>query len=111
VGAASVSPTASSTSRSIRRPLHLPRDIPASRLIEALDTSLRAPVLPSKKNAAGLRLAPTDLDWRHGDGPEITGPGEAVLMACAGRRDCLKDLSGPGLIQLEQRLAGVRTQS
>ena len=88
----------------IRRPLRLPRDIPADRLITALDTSLRAPVLPSKKNVAGLRLAPTDLDWTHGDGPEVTGPAEAILMACAGRRDYVGELGGEGLVQLERRL-------
>jgi uncharacterized protein (TIGR03083 family) len=89
----------------IRRPLQRPRAIAADRLVAALDTSLRAPVLPSKKNAAGLRLAPTDLDWTHGDGPEVTGTAEAILMACAGRLDYLGDLSGPGVRQLEERVA------
>lgn len=37
----------------IRRALGTQREVPGERLIEALGISLRAPVLPSKKNAAG----------------------------------------------------------
>jgi hypothetical protein len=62
-------------------------------------------VLPSKKNAAGIRAVATDLDWQHGDGPEIRGPGEALLLALAGRADALDELDGPGLAALEPRVA------
>ena len=48
----------------------------------------------------GLRLVATDIDWSHGGGPEVRGPGEALLMAMAGRGDALKDLSGPGKDEL-----------
>ena len=71
----------------------------------ACDLSLRAPVLPSRRNAAGLRVVATDLDWRHGDGPEIHGPGEALLMALAGRADAVRDLGGTGLRTLATRVA------
>jgi len=90
----------------IRRAIGIAREVPGDRLVEALDISLRAPTLSSKKNAAGLRLAPDDLDWRHGEGPQLTGPGEAVLMACAGRSDALADLDGPGLETLRARVTG-----
>ncbi|HXD24382.1 MAG TPA: maleylpyruvate isomerase family mycothiol-dependent enzyme, partial [Propionibacteriaceae bacterium] len=50
----------------IRRPLGAPREIPAERLRWVLRDSVRSPELPAWRLAWGLRLAPTDLDWRHG---------------------------------------------
>jgi uncharacterized protein (TIGR03083 family) len=88
----------------IRRPLNLPRDVPPDRLIEALDFSLRAPLLPSRRNAAGVRIVATDVNWRHGRGPEIEGPGESLLMALAGRAAALSDLDGAGLPTLAARI-------
>jgi uncharacterized protein (TIGR03083 family) len=88
----------------IRRPLGLEREVPPDRLVEVLSFSLRAPVLSSKKNAAGLRAEATDVDWTHGDGPEVTGPGEALLMALAGRAHALPALDGPGAKMLAARV-------
>lgn len=68
----------------IRRALDLPRTIQADQLTAVLDFSLTAPTLPSRRNARGLRLAADDIDWVHGDGPEVTGPGESLLLAAAG---------------------------
>jgi uncharacterized protein (TIGR03083 family) len=88
----------------IRRPLGIPRDVPAERLVPALDFALRAPALPSRRHVRDLRLTATDLDWTHGDGPEITGPAEALLMAIAGRPAALADLAGAGVPVLAERL-------
>lgn len=88
----------------IRRALGLPRMIPHHRLVPVLDFSLAAPTLPSKSTKKGLRLRATDLDWSHGDGPEVRGPGEALLMALAGRVEALGELTGPGLRVLRQRV-------
>lgn len=88
----------------IRRPLGLPRTIPVERLRCVLSDSLRSPELPGWHLARGVRLAPTDLDWSHGSGPDVTGPAEAVLMAVAGRRSALEDLTGPGQPVLAGRL-------
>lgn len=87
----------------IRRPLGLRRAVPGDRLIVALDQALRAPTLPSRKAVANLRLVATDLDWTIGDGPEVRGTGEALLMTIAGRRAALRDLTGPGVETLEQQ--------
>lgn len=38
-----------------------------------------APPLPAKQNVQGLRLVATDLDWSHGSGEAVTGPGLATL--------------------------------
>src|SRR6478609_2782349 len=80
----------------IRRPLGVPREIPAERLRCVLKDSVRSPELPGWHLSRGVRLTPTDLDWSHGSGPEITGPAEAVLMAVAGRRSAVEELAGPG---------------
>jgi uncharacterized protein (TIGR03083 family) len=89
----------------IRRALGLPRTIPEHRLVPVLAFSLGAPTLPAKANAKGLSLVATDVDWRAGDGPEVTGPGEALLMAVAGRPDALEELNGPGLSTLRDRVS------
>lgn len=88
----------------IRRALGKPRVIPEERLVPVLTFSLGAPTLPSKRNVKGLRLIATDVDWTAGDGPEVTGPGEALLMAAAGRPEALDDLRGAGLATLRTRL-------
>lgn len=88
----------------IRRPLGLPRRIPPDRLRCVLGDSLRTPELPAWHLARGLRLNPTDLDWTHGRGPELTGPAEAVLMAITGRRSAIGELAGPGQPVLAGRL-------
>jgi hypothetical protein len=65
----------------------------------------RARALPAQANLRGLRLVATDVDWQHGAGPEVTGPGEALRMALAGRPAALADLTGPGLAVLTGRVA------
>lgn len=89
----------------IRRPLGLPRQIPVERLRWVLGASLYSPELPAWYLARGIRLTPTDLDWTHGSGPEVTGPAEAVLMAITGRRSAIGELAGPGQRVLADRLA------
>ena len=73
----------------MRRPLGMPRTIPAERLrgvLEAIITPKGSVNLGSRERASGLRLRATDADWVHGDGPEVNGPGEALIMALAGQR-------------------------
>lgn len=94
----------------VRRPLDRPRTVPGDRLVVALDMALRAPTLPSRKDVKGLRLVATDLDWSTGDGPEVTGPGEALLLTIAGRAAALDDLSGPGLDRLRAGVGEARSR-
>jgi len=95
----------------IRRALGLPRTIPPHRLLPVLDFALGAPTLPAKRNAKDLRLTATDVDWSSGHGPDVSGPGEAVLMAVAGRPQAIEELAGPGLPTLRRRVGptGVTT--
>ncbi|MEV7548066.1 maleylpyruvate isomerase family mycothiol-dependent enzyme [Amycolatopsis sp. NPDC089917] len=90
----------------IRRPLGLPRDVPPERLRHALAFARHARVIKADKRARGLRIVATDLGWSAGSGPELSGPGEAILMAIAGRDVALAELSGPGAAILGARLAG-----
>lgn len=80
----------------IRRPLGLPRDVPAERVLRALPFACTTPPLSAGKRIRGLTLATTDLDWTRGTGPVVEGPAEAMLMAIAGRGDAVVELSGPG---------------
>jgi uncharacterized protein (TIGR03083 family) len=89
----------------IRRSLHQPRTVPADRLIRVLDLVPGNPRLGAGRRVRGLRLRATDLDWAHGRGPEVVGPGEALLMAMAGRPAALADLAGPGHATLAARVA------
>lgn len=88
----------------IRRPLGIPRTIPQHRLRVVLDYALPVPAVRGAWRARGVRLVATDLDWTHGNGPEVNGPGEALLMAMAARPDALNQLSGPGKTILAQRI-------
>ncbi len=89
----------------IRRSLGRPRTIPTDRLTRVLGLVPGNPRLGAGRRIRGLRLRATDVDWAHGHGPDVTGPGEALLMAMAGRPAALSDLDGPGLDTLAARLA------
>jgi hypothetical protein len=93
----------------VRRPLELGRSIEPQTLAAALHRASRragllSGLLPGKKRTSGLKLRATDIDWEHGEGEELQGPGEALLMAIGGRRAALVNLSGPGLDTLTTRL-------
>jgi uncharacterized protein (TIGR03083 family) len=90
----------------IRRPLGLARPMPEDRLTAALD------VVPglggfvkAKARTAGLRLVAEDLSWSHGDGPEVRGAGESILLAATGRISALGELHGEGVDTLRERMA------
>ena len=88
----------------IRRPLTMPRTIPPERLKAVLNFALYVPLIRGAWRARGVRLVATDLKWSHGKGPEVQGPGEALLMAMAGRTHALQQLDGPGKDRLTQHM-------
>lgn len=63
-------------------------------------------VIPAKKRVAGLTLRAADTAWTSGDGPEVSGPMIAILMAITGRAVALDDLAGDGVATLRQRVTG-----
>lgn len=88
----------------IRRPLGLPRNIPADALRASLTYARVSPVIGGAWRTRGLRLVATDLDWSAGRGTEIHGPGEALLLAMTGRVGAVADeLAGPGMADLRRR--------
>ncbi|OBK77783.1 maleylpyruvate isomerase family mycothiol-dependent enzyme [Mycobacterium sp. 1164985.4] len=89
----------------IRRALGRPRAIPTERLARILPLIPGNPRLGAGRRIRGLRLRATDVDWTHGQGAEVTGPGEALMMAMTGRPAALADLDGPGKDALAQRLS------
>ena len=94
----------------IRRPLGIGRDLPGERLRPVLDFARTAPPIGAFRRIRGLRLVATDLDWAMGKGDEVTGPGEALLMAMAGRGDAVGELAGPGLPVLAGRVTRQRVR-
>jgi uncharacterized protein (TIGR03083 family) len=89
----------------VRRPLDRGFRFDPERLRSVLDAVLRdaGGNLGSIERSQGLRLVADDIDWSHGDGFEVRGPGEAILMALAGRKDGLRQLYGPGIGPLANR--------
>jgi uncharacterized protein (TIGR03083 family) len=87
----------------ISRPLGIANEVPEERLVAALEA---APgiggLLKARQRAAGKRWVATDVDWRWGDGPEVRGRGEAVLLALGGRPAALDELDGEGAALLRQ---------
>ena len=93
-----------SHTQDIRRPLGLPSAIPEERLRLVLDHAAAVnPILGNKKRIAGVQLVATDIDWKHGDGPDVRGTGEALLMAIGGRKVVLDELTGDGVATLRAR--------
>ncbi len=85
----------------IRRPLGLPRAIPADRLSTVL--SHPDPFAFPGTRTKGLRFVATDIDWSSGDGPDVRGPGEALALAMVGRTVALDELTGDGVPELRRR--------
>lgn len=93
----------------VRRPLalhappvslsHDPGALTAIAQAVATDGGLGAP-----KRIAGLRLTATDIHWITGDGDEVTGPAEALILAMSGRDIVIPELEGPGVAILAARL-------
>ncbi|EME18461.1 hypothetical protein G419_16900 [Rhodococcus triatomae BKS 15-14] len=86
----------------VRRPLGLPRTIDEDRLRLVLDRP--DPFAFPRRFTRGLTFVATDLDWRRGTGPEVTGPGESLALAMVGRPIVLDELSGPGVPTLRARI-------
>lgn len=65
--------------------------------------------VPSKTARKGLRLVASDGDFAAGDGPLVSGPTYALIMAMAGRGPFCDELTGEGVATLRSR-CGAPTQ-
>ncbi len=93
----------------VRRPLGIVRQIPADTLSVVLDFGIARSGFTwlmafSRRRSKGLRLVASDIGWWAGLGPEVRGPGEAILMALNGRAHAMQDLSGDGAHVLAARI-------
>jgi len=87
----------------IRRPLGIHRTIPDEAIVVSLDYARISPVIGGARRTLGVRLVATDMDWSAGSGPEVHGPGEALLLAMTGRITAVRDeLGGDGLARLRR---------
>ena len=88
----------------IRRPLGLEHRPPEAALVALADGWKKSNLLiGAKRRIAGVRLQATDVEWAHGDGPEVSGPLLSLTLAMTGRKGAHADLSGPGLAVLADR--------
>jgi hypothetical protein len=88
----------------MRRPLGLSHHTPEGALAIVADSWKRTNILiGTKKRIEGLRLKATDATWSYGDGPEVGGPFQSLVLAMTGRKQALGDLSGDGVSVLTSR--------
>lgn len=91
-------------SEDIRRPLGIRHQYPTDAVAQVASFYKGSNlVIGAKKRIAGLKLQATDADWSNGDGPEVSGPIVALLVAMAGRKAAIDDLSGEGVTTLRSR--------
>ena len=88
----------------IRQPLQLTHQSPEAALVAVADSWKKSNFLiGSKRRISGLRLRATDVDWTTGDGPEVAGPLQSLVLAMTGRKGSHERLSGEGLVMLANR--------
>lgn len=80
------------------------RDHPVAHVVAVADFYRSSNLLiGAKSRISGLTLRATDAEWRHGSGPEVTGPILALVLAMTGRAAAVDDLTGDGVAALRGR--------
>ncbi|MDR2986040.1 MAG: maleylpyruvate isomerase family mycothiol-dependent enzyme [Nocardiopsaceae bacterium] len=91
-------------SEDIRRALGLRHAYPTDAVVQIADFFKGSNlIIGTKRRIDGLRLRATDAEWSTGDGPEVSGPMLALLMAMTGRKPATSELTGEGLQTLASR--------
>ncbi|PWK82888.1 uncharacterized protein (TIGR03083 family) [Lentzea atacamensis] len=76
-------------------PLGIERHMPAEAAIVAADHLWQIGFpFHARRRLAGHRLVATDADWSTGEGTEVSGPIEALVMLLAGRSATIPKLTG-----------------
>jgi uncharacterized protein (TIGR03083 family) len=89
----------------IRRPLDRSRSVPERRMIVVASELLANRFFPGAKLFQDLRVTANDADWSAGDGPEVAGPIEALVLTLSGRYVALDELQGDGVATMRHRAA------
>lgn len=88
----------------IRRPLGLVHHTSEAALRAVADNWKQSNILiGAKRRIAGLHLRATDVAWEHGEGPEVAGPLQSLVLAMTGRKGAHANLRGDGLATLATR--------
>ena len=89
----------------IRRPLGIAHEFPPEALAAVGDFYRGSNlIIGGKKRAAGVTVKATDTTWTAGEGPVVSGPALSLVMAIAGRKAVVEDLSGEGVSILSGRM-------
>ncbi len=89
----------------ISRPLGKPYRSPAEVVSACLAYVARNKLMGGPKRLAGVTVVSADTGWRSGEGPELQGRDEELLLVAAGRAAGLPTLTGAGLDVVAARLA------
>lgn len=92
--------------RACARPLGLPDDVGLDHWRTVLDwlPTRDAHMHVKLGTLDGLSLRASDQDWSWGEGPEVVGTSEALVLGVTGRVGVLDELSGPGAGELGRRV-------
>lgn len=94
----------------IRQALEEHRCIPTRRVIPVAEDLWTNRFFPGAKLFQGLQAVATDAAWSAGQGPDVAGPIEALVLALAGRFARLDQLDGDGVATLRMRADALRRQ-
>jgi uncharacterized protein (TIGR03083 family) len=94
----------------IRGPLEQPRHIPNDRMISVAKDLWTNRFFSGPKLFQGIRAVATDAEWSAGDGLDVTGPIEALVLTLAGRFTALNQLHGDGTAILQMRAAALSSK-
>jgi len=79
-------------------PLGISREMPKDAAIAGVQRAwTMAWLFGGSRSLKQFHYTATDVDWSAGDGPEVTGPIDALLLLLTGRPAALPRLSGPGV--------------
>jgi uncharacterized protein (TIGR03083 family) len=87
----------------IRRPLLRHHTVPESRMVLVASDLWSSRFFVGHKLIADLRVRATDADWAAGEGNEVSGPIEGLVLAMSGRLAGLGELQGDGMTSVYQR--------
>ena len=94
----------------IRQALEAPRCIPNQRMFPVATDLWTNRFFPGPKLFQGLQAVATDAAWSAGNGPDVTGPIEVIVLTLAGRFPALDQLQGEGTATLRTRIDAHRGQ-
>jgi uncharacterized protein (TIGR03083 family) len=87
----------------IRHPLLRDHGVPERRMVLVATDLLSSRFFVGHRLFADLRVTATDADWSAGEGDEVSGPIEGLVLAMSGRVAGLDELQGKGMVAVKQR--------